>query len=371
MDIRPLEKDDLPAVSAVLAKQFSGWARPQSFLEKTLFDHPFAAGDPVSLVSLGADGSVAGFLGAQTRRLSLGDRELTGVCVSQLAVLPDKGSVGAGGLLLAKALSGPQEVTWTDSVTNDVVRMWRVLKGRVDHARAVDFMLVLRPMRWGGAVAHERLVRRTGPRRTTLPVAAMPLQAIGRRVLPQAFPDVPSELNGSDASAAEIVAELATINRKIRLRVVYDEGGLDYQFGLVESLSPRVIRRVVRLGDRVLGWYAYILRDKTTSRLLHLAAGDAASVSLVLAEAAAHARASGAYALAGRAEPHMHGALRERFAGLGYGLQPLVHSRDPEVLALLAGDGSLLTELDSVDSEWWTVPALPGRGPAEEAAAAP
>jgi hypothetical protein len=251
-------------------------------------------------------------------------------------------------------------VTWTDSVTNDVVRMWRVLKGRVDHARAVDFMLVLRPTRWGTTVVYERLIRRTSPRRTTLPVAAMPLQAIGRRVVPQAFPVIPAALRGSDATAAEIVAELAVINRKVRLKVVYDEAGLEHQFAVVESLSPRLVRRVVRLGDRVLGWYAYILRDKTAARLLHLAARDTTSVGLVLAEAAAHARESGAYALAGRAEPHMHTALRERFAALGYGLQPLVHSRDPELLAVLAGAGSLLTELDSVDSEWWTVPALTG-----------
>lgn len=51
----------------------------------------------------------------------------------------------------------------------------------------------------------------------------------------------------------------------------------------------------------------------------------------------------------GRAEPHLHRALRDRYAAVGYGLQPVVHWRDPE----LASSQALLTELDSVDSEWW------------------
>jgi hypothetical protein len=42
--------------------------------------------------------------------------------------------------------------------------------------------------------------------------------------------------------------------------------------------------------------------------------------------------------------------LRRRLAILGFARQPVIHSRDPELLATLGTAGSLLTRLDS---EWF------------------
>ena len=105
----------------------------------------------------------------------------------------------------------------------------------------------------------------------------------------------------------------------------------------------------------MIGWYAYLWGRRSTARVLHLACRRPEVAGAVLGELIEHAGNAGVAAISGRVEPHLHAPLRERSVALGYGLQPLIHSRDPELLALLAGEASRLTELDSVDSQWWTL----------------
>jgi hypothetical protein len=70
----------------------------------------------------------------------------------------------------------------------------------------------------------------------------------------------------------------------------------------------------------------------------------------VFGELVRDARERGSAVLAGRYEPHLRTPLSERSAVLGFARCPLIHSRDPEVSALLATDSSLLTDLDG---EWF------------------
>jgi hypothetical protein len=66
---------------------------------------------------------------------------------------------------------------------------------------------------------------------------------------------------------------------------------------------------------------------------------------MVLSELVSHARAHGSAALAGRAEPHLHGALGRRLAVLGYARQPMIVAKDPELAAVIATGSCLLTRL--------------------------
>jgi hypothetical protein len=184
-----------------------------------------------------------------------------------------------------------------------------------------------------------------------VPVAALPFQAMGRRVLPAAFPDSAPDVIGEDATAATIVKHLPELNKDLRVWVDHDEGHLEHIFGMVryfnglESFQGPLICRLVRRGERPIGWYAYVARPGGASRVLHLQArerdGDA-----VLGELIAHAEAQGSAALAGRAEPHLQRALNHRFAVLGYARQPAILAKDPELGAVIATSSCLLTRLD-------------------------
>jgi hypothetical protein len=353
--IRPLERADLPAVATMLRAHLPGWSRGEGFLARTLIDHPWTDGDPLALVSLTDDDEVVGFFGAQARRLRLDSRELRGVCCAQLVVVPDRRGV-AGARLLSHVLSGPQDLTFVDSATEPVVRMWRAFGGHLDQARACDWMLVLRPARWLGNVLAAP-VRRQSLGRRRAPVGAVPFQAAGRRLAKRAFPaEAGADITGEITTAEAITEQLPHLTSQVRLRVEYDANALQHQFGLVESVAGPLVRRLVRHRERPIGWYAYLPRRRAASRVLNLTALEV-HADAVLGELVRHARTQGCTVLTGRLEPHLAGALSRRFAVLGFGIRPLVHTHDHELDAVLATSSSLLTELDCVDSQWWAAPA--------------
>jgi hypothetical protein len=82
--------------------------------------------------------------------------------------------------------------------------------------------------------------------------------------------------------------------------------------------------------------------------VIHVAA-DQRRIDAVFGELLADARERGCVAMSGRLDPHLEDPLRTRAAAVGFARRTLLHSRDPEVAAVLASSSSLLTQLDG---EW-------------------
>jgi len=345
--IRPLDRDDLPAV-AELIRAHVGWRRDPAVLERTLIDHPWSRQEPSTLVAVDDTGRVIGSIGAQERPLVFEGAPLRGVCVSHLVVDPERRAGAAGALLVRTLLSGDQDLTFTDSGTEDVVRIWAAFGADVDHTRTGSWMVVIRPVRWM-ALAGRHGVRSSESRRRAVPTAALPLHVLGKRAMPQAFPDPAPGVEGTEATPAEIV-EILPAFKNIRLRIDYDTDYLSWLFAHFRSLGLSLSHRIVRRAGRPIGWYAYIQRD--VARLVHLAAASRQADD-VFADFAAQASAGGALALAGRMEPSLDEPLRRRMAAFSLAQRPLVHARDPKVRAALGSSGALVTEMDLIDSEWW------------------
>jgi hypothetical protein len=346
--IRSFDPDDLPAVQALMRADPPGWTADEGLLKGTLIEHPWADQDLPSLVAIGESNEVVGFIGAQPRVLRLGDRRLLGVCCSHLVVVPDRRAGAAGALLLRRLLNAGQELTWSDSAGDIVMRMWRTFGGHLDQARACDWMLVLRPARWlGGALS--AALRREKAGRNLAPVAAVPFQAAGRRLARRAFPSPSPDVSGEDANAEEIVDALPALIREPRLKVDHDPASLRHIFALVQANLGPLACRLVRRAGRPIGWYAYLPRPGGVSRVLHLDALQA-EADAVVGELIESAQGQRSAVLAGRMEPALEAPLHRRFAVLGFARRPVIHTRDLEVKAALATDASLLTQLDS---EWW------------------
>ncbi len=349
--IRPLEGGDLPAVSALVRAHLPGWSRNADVLARNLLDHPWAAEVPRALVAVAEDGEITGSIGAQVRRLRLDERRLTGVCVSHLVVAPERRDGAAGALLVKRLLAGDQDLTWTDSGTDQVVRIWRMFGAHVDHSRTCDWMLVLRPGRWLGHVASTASRQRGRVGRRAMPVAGLPLQAARRLVGANANPQPHPDVTGSSVTASMIAESLGQICKGVRLRTDHDGPYLEYLFAHLDSLTGPVVRRLVRRAGKPIGWYAYIA-GAVVGRVVHLATG-VREAEAVIADLVEDARGRGVAVLSGRLEPHLDEPLRRRFAVIGFAQRPMIHARDPELLATLASSKSLLTEIDLVDSEWW------------------
>jgi hypothetical protein len=343
-EIRPLSADDLPEVVELIDRQIPGWGGDVAFLRNTVLEHPWADDAAPSLVAIDEAGRVNGFIGSQVRRLRIEGEEALGVCCSHLVVAPERGAGAAGALLIGKLLSGPQVLTWSDSASEVVAKIWRTYKGELDHTRACDWMVVLRPLGWVGSWARAA-IKREGLDRSVVPVGAFPFHTVARREAMR----VPPGVSGEDASATEIVDNLPKLTARTRLRVDYDREHLEHLFGLVRARSGELVCRLVRHGDRPVGWYAYIPRREAASRVLCVCAPDR-HVDAVLGELIGDARRRGGNVLAGRLEPHLDQALQRRLAAVGLARSPVIHARDPAVRAAAAGDGALLTQLDS---EWF------------------
>jgi hypothetical protein len=342
-DIRALERADLPAVMALLRANLPGFPLDADGLAAVALEDPWADEELPSLVAL-ADDEVVGFIRSQVRPMLFDGRPIRGVCLSDLVVAPEHRRGASGAMLLGRLLKGPQDVSWSDSATDFVVRAWRTFGGHVDHARAADFMLVLRPARWIREVVAAR-VRGRDVGRALMPVGALPAHAAGRRVTGLEAPGPEPGYSGEDVDPAAIVAALPAISKRLRVMVDWDEPHLAATFRRVEALGGELAVRLVHRGKVPVGWYAFLSRPGGASRVLHLAA-DERAVGGVFADLVAAATAAGSTVLTGRAEPHLERPLRERLAAVGFAWQPVVRARDPELAAALATGASLLSRLD-------------------------
>jgi hypothetical protein len=343
--IRPLTQADVPVVVALLRAHMEGWPLDERALVGLMLDHPWADEELPSLVAVGEGNEIIGFTGVQARRMRLDGQPIRGVCCTHAVVNPDYRGGAVGALLLSRILAGPQSVTWADSATDAVARVYGIFGGHSDHARACDWMLVLRPARWLGGIVTAAVRREAVSRRNFVPVGALPAQAAGPRLLKRAFPKLSVDVEGVDATAATIAEHVPALNKHRRVWVDHDEQQLDHLFRLVEPSRGPLVRRLVRRGEHPIGWYAYLLRRGGASRVLHLAALQP-EVDSVLGELISHARKEGSAALTGRAEPHLQDALTRRFAVLGYARRPTIRAKDPELAAVMATSAALLTRLE-------------------------
>lgn len=346
-DIRPLQRADLSAIAALWHAHLTPEPEEQisQFLAATLIDDPWSDEELPSLVATGDDGEVIGFIGSQARRFRLDDRVLRGVCASHLTVAADRRGGAAGALLLRRLLTAGQDFTFSDTANARTARIWQTLGGQLDHTRACDWMVVLRPVRWLRKLTTDGLLRR--PRGH--PVGALPFQSVRRHGGRWAFPEPEPDVTGEDVDAATIVEQLPEMTREFQLWVDYDERFLDHLFGEVESRFGRLARRLVRRGKRPIGWYAYIPSPGNMNRVLHLLTTDR-DADAVLGDLVAQAREQKSAVIAGRHEPHLTRALERRLPVLGFARRPVIHCHDPEIRATLATGSSVLTQLDS---EWW------------------
>lgn len=343
-EIRALERADLPAVMTLLRENLPGFPLDEAGLAATTLEDPWRDEELPSLVAIDG-GDVVGFIRSQARRMRFDGDPIRGVCLSDLVVATQHRRGASGAMLLGRMLKGPQDVSWSDSATDFVVRAWRTFGGHVDHARAADFMLVLRPLAWIRAIVAAR-ARGGDVGRALMPVGALPAHAAGPRISGRRPPGPEPGFTSEQADAAAIVAAQPAITKRLRACVEWDEPELAASLRRIEAIGAgRLAVRLVHRGEAPVGWYVCLNRPGGVSRVLHLAA-DERAVGGVFADLVASAAAAGSTVLTGRAEPHLERPLRERLAAVGFAWQPVIRARDPALAAALATGASLITRLD-------------------------
>lgn len=353
--IRPLERADLPEVAKLYELVMrSGRSTPPPrlapYFERMLLDHPWADPDIPSLVHIGHDGSIVAFQGSSVRRARFDGRPIRIACAGQLVAHPDARHRAVGALLLRAYLGGPQELTITDTASDQMRQIWMLSGGTMEHLACIAWVRVLRPWRFGDWYVRDRRMRSArslgGRLLGGLDVASTRWI---RAVSPPPAPDATTE----PLTPGGLVEHLHVIGGRLRLHLDYDERYLAWLFAelaVVRGLGTPVARLVRDRGGQVLGWYVYYLAPKGISRVLQIAASDR-HVGRVLDDLLHDAWSGGAIAVLGRVEPRLLDPLARRRCVLRRsGYSALSYSRDEEILGAIASGRSLLTRLDS---EWW------------------
>lgn len=334
MSVRPLARDDLPAVAALYQRVIVGDAGPPPdrllrALERATLDHPWAQADLPSLVNEGRAGRIVGFQASYSRRLLLDDRPVRMVCCGQLVADPDAGMLGIGGLLMKRMLAGPQDFTVTDGATSEVRAMWSRLGGCGAGITSLGWTRVFRPAR---LTIHLAARSRGRARR---------LRGSGR---------VPAATDDEELTPERLIDQMGRTG--VRLRPAYDAEFLEWLFAEMEAVEGRgpLARRVVRDGrGHDLGWYVAYLPAGGIAQAI--AVGSVrADAGPVLDRLFADARAAGASALQGRVEPAILPALTARRCLFRRAAWALAHYADDAVAAAAGREQALITRLDG---EWW------------------
>ena len=325
-----------------------GPAADEGHLARILIDGPWTDPELPSLVAADEDGKVVGSITSEVRRMRHESREIRGVCCAHLIVAPESRGGATGALLLGALLKAGQDLTWSETASDDVVRIWQVYGGHADAARACDWMMVLRPGAWmravGSAAARRSLTREA------LPVGAFPFHAIARGRMKSRILDPGPGVSAQDADAEEIGAEMAAMTRGVKVSVAHDGPYLAALFAEIERMQGPLVARIVRRSGRAIGWYAYRPHTSRPSQTLHVCASRG-EIGAVFDDLVRNASERGAAALAGRLEPHLIGVLRQRLAVFGVARQPVIHAADPALRAQLGTPAALITRLDG---EWLT-----------------
>ncbi|MGH2955778.1 MAG: hypothetical protein ACRDL6_02140 [Solirubrobacterales bacterium] len=358
--IRPLERDDLPAVAALYElgmRSGERRVRPEtvSFFERTLFDHPWHDPELPSLVHLGRSGSIIAFLGSHVRRLRFDGEPLRLACSGQLVADPEAENRAAGALLLARYLKGPQDLTTTDGATPAVLRIWERLGGRPFALACIGWTRVFRPLQF--------LAERRGARRGRDAPGAIArgpfagLDWVAAHTRPSLLIPPESSASVEPLTPAGLLERLEELGAHFRLRPDYDLEWLEWVFGELDRVTGRgelVAQAVQGPRGRVSGWYVYYLRPGHRSVVIQLVARRQ-DADLVIGHLFSHAQRGGAAALSGRLEPPLLEPLGRRRCIFRYTGEALVHSRREDVLGAIASPQGLLTRLEG---EWWMAPHL-------------
>jgi hypothetical protein len=355
-EIRPLERGDLPQVASLyeyVARSGSRTPPPglAAYFDETFLDYPGADPEIPSLVYLDGDGRIAGFLGSNVRRLVFDGRPLRLGISGQLVTEPEVRNRAAGAFLIKEYISGPQDLTLTDTASETVRRIWEGLGGETSQLGCIGWVRLFRPWRFGGDFLarrrqRERLARAMRPLWTALDAAST---TVARGTLRPPSPEGSAE----DLTPRAITEHLPAIAKSFRLRPAYDE---DFATWLLAALAAvrsrgRLVARLVRDPDgTVRGWYIYYLAGAGIAQVVQVV-GHEREVGDTLDDLLHDACARGASGIQGRVEAHLREPLSRRrcvFHASGY--LALLHSRDAGLLHAIQSGRALLTRLEG---EWW------------------
>jgi hypothetical protein len=353
--IRACRREDIPAVVDIFARVLLKQKRLpgvdlSNYFEDLVFGGSAPDAEARSRVFVDKAGDVRGFIGIWPRRMVLQGRTIEAAAAGSLMVDRPEENPVAGARLLRSFLTGPQDLSFSETANDVSQRMWEKAGGERLPATSLDWLRVLRPTGFAVAIAGKAF----GPARIFRPVASgldRLIAASGRNPLPSV--NEATGLREADATSAEIAAIIPKLSDSYALHPDWQMPGLPRLLAHAESKERygKLYRRIVydRRGEPA-GCYLYYGRRGEIARVLQVLTMPGAA-GVTLDSLLRHAIGIGCVAVRGRAETDLLDALLERRCILFHVSAMVVHARDKALLAEVRTSRAMLTGLAG---ESWT-----------------
>ena len=352
--IRACTPDDMPAVAGLFWRTFrsarvAAPASLTSYLRELYFAHPWRDPALASKVFV-ADGTVRGFIGILPLRLDFRGATLRAAVAGSLMVEKPQENPLAGARLLRAYLSGPQDISLSDSANAVSRGMWERLGGRTVPTQSMEWVRAFRPFATALALAAEFVP----PVRFARPIASLGdgiAGLINRDLL--RLPPADTAARDDEASDDELIRLIPELSAAYEVRPAWDPATLRWILAHAADKNRHgpMVRRIVRGKDgRPLGCYIYYGRRGGVARVLQLLARTDA-IGPVLDNLLASARVLGCVAVRGRSQARLLDALQRRECLFFHRSATVVHSHNAELVAAIRSGEALVTGLSG---DAWT-----------------
>jgi hypothetical protein len=346
--IRALRREDIPAIAGMFSRVFlKRTAAPSpkltGYFDELLIPASGSDGEPRSRVFVDAAGTVRGFIGIWPRRMVLDGRTIEAAAAGALMVDDHAEHPTAGARLLRAFLSGPQDLSFSETANGVSQGMWERVGGKRLPTASLDWVRVLRPAGFGIAAAG----RSFRPAWALRPVAAGIDLLIDKARL---APELPGEIAGfSDAevSTEQMLQLIPQLSDSYGLRPDWQSPDLSLLMAHAESKERygELQRRLVygRNGAPV-ACYLYHARPGDIARVLQVLALPGAAPA-ALTSLLRHAASLGCVAVRGRTDPAMFDTLVAHRCVFYHGSAMVLHARNKVLLDDVLRSRALLTGL--------------------------
>jgi hypothetical protein len=317
-----------------------------AYCDRVFFRNPWYDPELPSLVYEDARGRPIGFIGSIPRRMIFQGQPIRVVVATQLMVAPESRGL-AGRNLVRALLSGPQDLTLSDTANEPARRIWTSLGAANALLYGFTWERVLRPMRHLRTQLQDRQYLRRFAAFAARPFLAAGDAIVGRVQSEYRLQSPAGTLEPLDPTT--IVAHVDQIFGEYALRPLYEVGPLGWLFAeaaekhLFGTLSGGIVRD---RDGQVAGWFVYYVGRRKVGQVLQIAARHGAH-EMVIDHLLFDAWKRGAVALKGRLDPSLLQALANpQFCLRHEEPWTLVYSRRAEIMRALERGDSLLTRLD-------------------------
>ncbi|WP_313191929.1 hypothetical protein [Shinella zoogloeoides] len=358
--VRSFEAGDIGTVADLFQRLLRKTNAPASADLKSYLGTLFLDGESLrtgltSRVHVRGDGTVSAFLGVLPVEMEFeGRRLLAANCGSFVSDDRDPDPF-AGARLLREVLSGPQDLSFSETANEISTEMWRGARASVLGPYSLEWLRILKP----SAFALEAVARRLPFARVARPLARLADAVVCRRgdkpawfhyrPLPgkaDSFVDVP-------ASDDDFIAAFLKFAQAFALRPRWEPPVLEAMLRHAKRKAfhgERVQHLVKARSGAVVGAYLYYGDAGGVGRTVQLLAAPGQE-SVVIDCLIRNAYERGLVAIRGRTLPPLLPAMVGKKCAFVHGAATIVHTRDPALLeAMVAGKAFI----NGLVGEGWT-----------------